>query len=207
MSVQRIIISVRVTETADVLRFESEEAVAILREAAIGAACEDRWGEQAAQIEGTAGTDFLRVSGFPNMMAFRAEMLAETNLELYLETGEFLPVKSAAGEFILWHHLAGASVNVLDKTSIDPDGVVRVPRFLGHRLSGHYGVFTTPEFKSSRLFIQAHPMELPSALGGGPENDDPPEGLRCENWRSLLQEAKWRGWTGLEFEMVWRNGD
>jgi hypothetical protein len=205
MSVPRIIISVGAAESADVLQFDSEEAVAILRGAEGGAACEDQWGEQVAQVEGTSATDFLRVSGFPSMLAFRLALLAESNLELYLETGEFLPVTSSAGEFIVWHHLAGASLNVLDKTSIDLDGTVRAPRFLSHRLPGDCTVFTTPEFKRSRLFIQAHSTELPSELGGRPENDEPASGLRCEGWRSLLQEAKWRGWTGLAFEVVWRN--
>lgn len=98
------------------------------------------------------------------------------------------------------------SEGVSSLTEFRPSGSGGWSRQPELRVPGHYGVFTTPEFKSSRLFIQAHPTELPSALGGGPENDDPPEGLRCENWRSLLQEAKWRGWTGLEFEMVWRDG-
>jgi hypothetical protein len=199
---QKIILSVNAAEAADSLLLDSRENISILQKAASGAPCEDQWGEPSGSIEGAAGTDFLRVSGYPNMLAFRPELLAETNLELYLETGEFLPVKTPSGQLVIWHHLAGASLNVLDQSSVDPDGTVRQPRFLSPRLPGHCAVFTTPECRSSHLFIQAHPSELPSELGGMLENDKPPEGLRTENWRSLVQEAKWRGWTGLEFQVV-----
>lgn len=201
---QKIILSVKAAEAADTLLLVSGDNISVLQETSGGAPCEGKWVEASGRIEGNAGTDFLRVSGFPNMIALRPQILAETNLELYLETGEFLPVQTPAGQVILWHLLAGSSLNILDKTSIDPDGVVRSPRFLGHRLPGGYSVFTTPEFRSSHLFIQAHPSELPSELGGVPENDTPPEDLRNENWRSFVQEAKWRGWSGLEFEMVWK---
>ena len=205
MSVRKLIVAVKVAETADLFQFDSEETVSMLREAAGGAACEDEWGEPVGRIVGTARTDFLRVSGFPNMIAFRPAILAETNLELYLESGEFLPVQTPGGPLILWHLLLNASLNIVDKASIDPDGVVRSPRFVSHRLPGDCSVFTAPEFRHSRLFIQVHPSELTSDLGGLPENDRPPEGMRPENWRSLLQEAKWLGWTGLEFEVVWRD--
>lgn len=200
---EKIIIAIKPADTADCLRLDSEETVTVLRQAAGGSACKEQWGEPSGSIEGVAGTDFLWVSGFPNMIAFRLELLAESNLELYLEAGEFLPVKTSSGQVVIWHHLAGASLNVLDQSSFDPNGTVSQPRFLSHRLPEDCAVFTTPECRSSHLFIQAHPTELPAELGGLPENDTPPAGLGSENWRSFIQEAKWRGWRGLEFQVVW----
>jgi hypothetical protein len=200
---QKIILSVKAAESADTLRLDSGENISILQTASGGVPCEREWEEPGGRIEGVAGTDFLMVSGFPNMIAFRLELLAESNLELYLEAGEFLPVKTSSGQVVIWHHLAGASLNVLDQSSFDPNGTVSQPRFLSHRLPEDCAVFTTPECRSSHLFIQAHPTELPSELGGLPENDTPPAGLRSENWRSFIQEAKWRGWRGLEFQVVW----
>ena len=203
MSFQKIILSVKAAYTAGMLQLDCEETSATLRNAAGGSTCEDQWGKPSSSIEGAAGTDFLRVSGFPNMIAFRPELLADSNLELYFEAGEFLPVKTPSGQLVIWHHLGGASLNVLDQSSFDPNGTVSQPRFLSHRLPGDCAVFTTPECRSSHLFIQAHPTELPAELGGLPENDTPPAGLRSENWRSFIQEAKWRGWSGLEFQVVW----
>lgn len=205
MSPQRYVVSLRAASMADVLHVDTPEAITLLSQAARGSACEADWDRPRGHVEGTEGSDFLKVSGFPNMLAFREALTARSDLELYLEYGEFLQVDTQLGRFTLWHHLADASLNVLDKASVDPDGIVRHPKFLAARLPLFCSVYTTPECRNTHLFLTAAPSELPSKLGGAVLNDMPAPGGDLDNCRSLLLEYTWRGWTGLEFEIVWRS--
>jgi hypothetical protein len=197
------IVALRPAPDAGLLRLDD---AAVLEEAAAGGSLEADWTPSSAGVSGDVRTDFLRVDGYPAMLAFREELSATTGLEFYLEGGEFLPAETPQGRFLLWHLLTGQVINCLNKGSVDPDGIVRQPSFLPHRLPGSCAVFSTPECYSSQLFLQAQLTELPPSLGGPDDGGKPPAHLRPDDWRSLLLEYSWRGWTGLEFEIVWRSG-
>lgn len=199
------VVSVAVASDTDVLRISNVAAQGLLWKAA---ACEDveaEWDAPVAVVEGGRRTDFLRVPGFPGMLAFRSSLLATSGLELYLENGKYLPVETTGGTFTIWHLPAHGIINALDRSCVDGDGTVTIPKFLSHRLPGNYAMFTTPEYLS-RLFVQARHPELTPALGGPTDRSHPPKELRPADWRSFLLEYTWRGWTGLEFEIVWRSG-
>ena len=198
------VVAIAVAVDADALTIHDKASQGLLKRAAEGLEIEGDWKWGDGVVMGNTGTDFLKVEGFPGMLAFRSELLASSGLELYLENGELLSVRTASEEFTIWHLPGRGVFNTLDQSCIAGDGTVEQPKFLGHRLPGSYGLFTTPGCLN-QLFVQARHSELPPALGGPPEAARPPEGSVPQDWRSFLQEYLWRGWTGLEFKIVWRD--
>ena len=197
------VVGITLSADADVLTVEDGTARALLGRAAEGLEVECDWSVPDAVVEGKAGTDFLKVEGFPGMLAFRSELSASSGLELYLENGELLSVRTSLEEFTIWHLPARGVFNSLDRSCIAGDGTVGSPKFLRHRLPGSCALFAIAECPN-QLFVQARDSELTPAIGGPPGAASPPEGSVPEDWRSFLQEYLWRGWTGLEFRVVWR---
>ena len=194
------VIAITAASGADVLRISDAGTETLLQGAAAGDSVEEDWSETEVPVDGSQDSDFLRVAGFPAMLAFREDLLARTGLELYLEGGEFLPVLTSRGRMVLWHLLAGQVINCEAR-----DSQSAAPVFLRHRLPGSCSLFSTPRLCSSELLVQAHGAELPPALGGPAEAAHPPVDSRPEDWRSFPLEYTWREWTGLEFRVMWQD--
>ena len=198
------VLQVGLEESSDVLLLPDPAVRKLLEGAVTGQRCLMEWPDDChGIILGNREIDFLRLEGYPNMLDFRSGLLANTSLEGYLLLGEYLPVNTLDGPFVVWHPLAEASRNTLETSSTNSVETEGGFRFIKHRLSADSMVCTLTSIKGSPLFIEILSDELPAALGGTNIHEALPSGSWYEDLNSFPLEAKWRGWTGLSFKVIW----
>ncbi len=204
-----VVIQVRASLSASELSFTSGASPELLSSTTKCRPCKNEWGLVEGEIVPTTTgeiTTFARVRDQPHLLAFPGDLLdlRDCNLLRYMDCGiDLLPVQTDEGGYLLYHTLSAG--NAIDPSRGWKHGRLLTPHFIRHRIGPGPELCTNVGCNETHIFLKQRLEDLPSALGGLERNDRLPSSWLMSDCQSLIQEYFWRGWTGLEFEVVWRD--